>query len=338
MLERLASTGAGPAARFAAAVLCRRYRRRHTITGTMVRLMADAQDERISAMAEQALALAWSTDPTAPERIWSALADAPELALRFLLAPAPNCPHVPRFRLVTAPPGGGLVLRTALDGPDPALREAMAGILRSTDHPVLLRDIDDALRSAGSVPSQVLGLALDNPHACRPAPAGRRHTGLAVVAILKDRLDLLDSYDPARLVSRLVRLAGGTFPPPVAEVSRRWLRQLGPGPGREQLCLLAGEGDPEALAAALDSGQEPEIPSVLALFLFQTEQWERYDALDPDGALLKGQAQDLDDAAWDRLVDIALRNGRVEPRLESIAGSGLEPEPPAARGPGIRVF
>ncbi|GAB3805642.1 hypothetical protein [Micromonospora zhanjiangensis] len=154
---------------------------------------------------------------------------------------------------------------------------------------------------------------MDNPHLCRPAPLGRDRTALAVVAILKGRLDLLDSYDPASLVPTLARLAGGRFPAPVAQVCRQRLRALGPGPARERLCLLAVEGDTEALAAVTDSGQEPASPTVLPLFLFRTEQWERYDALDPDGALLEEHIEVLSDRGMAQLVEIARRNGRKEP-------------------------
>ncbi|RZT79549.1 hypothetical protein EV382_2763 [Micromonospora violae] len=289
-------------------------RRRHHYIETVVRLMADARDERVSTMAEAALARAWASDRAAPNRIWDALVGRPKPALRFLLASAPECRHEPRVRLVTAPPNGGRVLRTAQDCPDPDMREAMADVLRASDHPVLLGDFEEALRGEDTMPPQaVVDLALDNPYLCLPAPLGRYHTGLAVVAILKGRLDLLDSYDPANLVSTLVRLAGGTFPAPVAAVCRQWLREMGPGPGRERLCVLAVEGDAEALAAVRDSGQEPGSPSLLPLFLFRFEQWDRYDAVDPDGTLLDEQCAILDDDALIQLREIARRNGREEP-------------------------
>ncbi|NBE79577.1 hypothetical protein [Micromonospora rubida] len=305
--------------------------------------MSGARDERVSAMAEEALARAWGSDQKASNRIWTALADTPGPASRFLFAPAPDCPHEPRVRLVTAPPDGGRVLRAALDCPDPKVREAMAGVLRATDHPVLLGDFEAALGGGGTASQAVLDLALDNPHLCRPAPVGQYRTGLAVVAILKGRADLLDSYDPASVVSELVRLAGRTFPAPVAEVCRRWLRALGPGPGREWLCLLAGEGDAEALAAAMDSGQEPESPNLLARFLFCTEQWERYDALDPDGALLEEHVQGIDEDSWDHLAETARRNGREVPKLQwssTMLLTGPDPDPPAGgrQGAGYEIW
>ncbi|GAB3083895.1 hypothetical protein [Micromonospora schwarzwaldensis] len=317
MLERMAVGTVGPTARLAAGHICRRMKRRHHYTETVVRLMADARDDRVSAMAEAALVRAWASDRTAPNRIWAALVDRPKLALRFLLAPAPDCPHEPLVRLVTAPPDGGRVLRAAQGSPDPEMREAMADVLRATDHPVLLADFDEALGGTDTPSQVVLDLALDNPHLCRPAPLGRYHTGLAVVPIRKGRLDLLDSYDPARLVSTLARVAGRTFPAPVVEVCRQRLRALGPGPAREQLCVLAIEGDAEALAAARDSGQEPESPELLPLFLFRTEQWQRYDALDPDGTLLDKHAAGLDDDVLIDLAGIARRNGRKGPEPTS---------------------
>lgn len=325
MLKRMASNDVGPTARLAARILCGRMGRRHRHTGTVVRLMADARDERVSAMAEATLAEAWTSDPRAPDRIWAALVDRPKPALRFLLAPAPDCPHQPRVRLVTAPPSGGRVLRAALDSPDPDLREAMAGVLRVTDHPDLLGDFDRPLSDDdGDMPSEaVLALALDNPHLCQPAPVSAYHAGLAVVAILKGRLDLLDSYDPASLVPTLARVAGGPFPARAVEACRQRLRALGPGPARETLCVLAIEGDTEALAAATDSGQEPESPSLLPLFLVRTEQWDRYDALDPDGALLDKHSAGFDEDVLIELTSIAERSGRRGPNPPGGALTGF---------------
>ncbi|MFF3853610.1 hypothetical protein [Micromonospora sp. NPDC002575] len=291
--------------------------------------MTGARDERVAAMAEEALARAWGSDQEVTNRVWDALTATPGPAWRFLLAPAPDCPHEPRVRLVTAPPNGSRVLSAALKSADPELRRAMADLLRVTDHPVLLGDFEDALRSAMS-PSRVpvdgklearavLDLALANAHLCQPAPLGRWHTGLAVVAILKRRFDLLDSYDPASLVTELVRLDGQAFPAPAAEGYRRWLRTLGPGPGREQLCLLVTDGYPEALAAIADSGQEPETPGLLPAFLFCTEQWERYDALDPDGTLLNDYIDEEGENAGPYLWTVAKRNGRELPAPRGFA-------------------
>ncbi|SCF49459.1 hypothetical protein GA0070563_12258 [Micromonospora carbonacea] len=289
----------------------------------VAQLITGARDERVAAIAEKALTRAWGSDQEATNRVWDTLMATPGPAWRFLLAPTSGCPHEPRVRLVTAPPDGGRVLAGALKSADPALREAMADLLRATDHPILLGDFENPLRNAmnpvreptdGKVEAgAVLDLALANTHLCQPAPLGKNRTGLAIVAILKGRFDLLDSYDPASLVTELVRLDGKAFPAPAAEGYRRWLRALGPGPGREELCLLVIDGCPEALAAVADSGQEPEAPRLLPAFLFCTEQWERYDALDPDGSLLNHYINEEGEYAGPYLWTVAERNGRLLP-------------------------
>src|SRR5688500_344570 len=131
--------------RLAEWVLSRRLRRSGG-TRSVVRLMVGARDGRVAAAAERALTAAWENDPAAPRRIWAELPGTPEPALRFLLAPAPDSRHQPRVRLVAAPPDGGRVLRTALESPDASVREALATVLRATDHPLLLGDLESALR------------------------------------------------------------------------------------------------------------------------------------------------------------------------------------------------
>ncbi|WFE37423.1 hypothetical protein [Micromonospora sp. WMMD998] len=333
MLEQIAVSGAGPPARLAARVLCRRLRRPSAgNVAAVIRLMTGARDERVAAMAEEALALAWGSDQEVTNRVWDGLTATPGRAWRFLLAPAPDCPHEPRVRLVTAPPNGRRVLAAALKSADPELRGTMADLLRVTNHPVLLGDFEYALRSWPMPRSPgdekletraVLDLALTNTHLCQPAPVGRKRTGLAVVAVLKRRFDLLDSYDPASMASELVRLDAGEFPAPATEGYRRWLRALGPGPGREQLCKLVIDGHSEALAAVADSGQEPDSPDLLPAFLFCTEQWERYDALDPDGTLIENYLIEENDDVGSHMWTVAKRNGRELPPPPGFSDPGF---------------
>ncbi|WBB73852.1 hypothetical protein O7602_30120 [Micromonospora sp. WMMD1128] len=333
MLEQIAVSGTSPTARLAARVLCRRLR--HPYAGTVAavtRLMTGARDGRVAAMAEEALALAWGSDQKVTNGVWDGLIATPGPALRFLLAPAPDCQHEPRVRLVTAPPDGRRVLAAALNSTDPELRGSMADLLRVTNHPVLLGDFEYALRSwpmprsPGDVELEtraVLDLALTNTHLCQPAPVGRERTGLAVVAVLKRRFDLLDSYHQASMVFELVGLSHRDFPAPATEGYRRWLRALGPGPGREQLCKLVIDGHSEALTAVADSGQEPDSPYLLPAFLFCTEQWARYDALDPDGALLENYINRENDDVGGYLWTVAERNGRELPDPPGLSDPGF---------------
>jgi hypothetical protein len=76
--------------------------------------------------------------------------------------------------------------------------------------------------------------------------------------------------------------------PTIAGRARQALPNLRSKAAQEALCRLLIERDhPAAQEAALAAGYVPEDEHQRALFLFLTEQWERYDGLDFDRQLLR---------------------------------------------------
>jgi hypothetical protein len=145
----------------------------------------------------------------------------------------------------------------------------------------------------------------------------------------------------AALDRRLARAAARPLPALVVDVCRRLLRELPAGEGREHLCQLAIDRDPEARAAVVEAGYLPAAPKRVALFLFCTEQWERLDALDPDGARLRRHRAAYDDNDWRRLRRTAARSGRrcpeplpARPWRPTPAGPGKPPYRPGGTGVG----
>jgi hypothetical protein len=99
----------------------------------------------------------------------------------------------------------------------------------------------------------------------------------------------------------------------VADKYERALRRLGPGPARERLCQIARH-------AAVDAGYLPENERDRAVFLYLTQQWELYDAADPDGQLIhRAWVASRMATFWgdrslsDEISEVARRAGRPDP-------------------------
>jgi len=75
-------------------------------------------------------------------------------------------------------------------------------------------------------------------------------------------------------------------------------------------------------AAAIEAGYLPERQRDRAVFLYLTEQWGRYDEVDPDGELVYAAYLEMHHSAdprahnltW-RILDTARRNGRPDPAV-----------------------
>lgn len=336
-VERRATGGTGVPARLAARVLCARlnggniYREVHPVA----RLLCQARDESVVRMAQTALERAWARPFNGPSAVWYGLhtvsADNPcPAVVRFLLAPTPGGRYHPPVRVVAVPDeredlcAGSHLVRWLEQFSE------IADMLRVTDHPDLLYALDDAfidaVRSgdadrlwAGAEPSPLLRVLLDNPHLERPprieSPTfGLPANELAVLAILKGRHDLLRHYRGPWLVADLARAAARPLPALIVDACRQHLRELGPGEGREHLCELAMDGDPEARAAAVDADYLPAAAERVPLFLFCTEQWARLDTLDPKCAQLRRHRPSYNEHDWRRLRDTATRTGRRAPK------------------------
>ncbi|SFQ63635.1 hypothetical protein SAMN05421810_11173 [Amycolatopsis arida] len=85
---------------------------------------------------------------------------------------------------------------------------------------------------------------------------------------------------------------------------------------RDTVCDHAMRGNAEARAAAIDAGYLPFEEDLHPAFLFLTEQWDAYDRLDPDGALLRDQLTTepwLGDLSPRAFRKVAKRAGRPDP-------------------------
>jgi hypothetical protein len=246
-------------------------------------------------------------------------------AARLLLSPEPECRHVPKLWIVDVldadPPwrdspaeAAEWVVNAARLTTDEGLRDQLEALLSATNHPRLLTAVEtsfaDGVRAMeyrmrhrqqvtspytpwhDRQPTLLTRIAVGNPHPPRsgmiPA-AGSHHSCHGVLlAVLKDRHDLIREYVHRHPVSTVAALLTGIALPASAELAngcRHALRALEPGPARQEVCARALRGDAETRSAAVDAGYLPaENPAV---FLFLTGQLDRYDEADPPGDLLR---------------------------------------------------
>ncbi|WP_158847912.1 hypothetical protein [Saccharothrix deserti] len=155
---------------------------------------------------------------------------------------------------------------------------------------------------------------------------GRDLPWVVILALLDVRPDLVHHYNQQELAQKLLGTLAGPEPLHVVDACRRILRGLPSGAGRELVCEQAIAGDAEALAAAVDAEYVPVEPTRVPLFLFCTEQWDRYDRLDPAGRELRKHRHGYTDADWHRLDEVADRTGRACP-------TPPRPRPPATSQP-----
>ncbi|MGI5328843.1 hypothetical protein [Actinomadura nitritigenes] len=257
----------------------------------------------------------WRSGPRARDRI-----HLPETAERFLFGSDPDCPHVPRIRLVTGLALGtaaqaALLLDLALRADAPAVRGRCAAVVAETDEPHVLDALENVFSQAfgfwvdrriirdelilgqrpelwsdDGTPTPLLSLLLSNPHVPRPpgAESDDRTSYSAVLAALHGRFDLLADFPPGWLIHQMLRVTEDRPGTPADAACRRALRALDEGPAREILCQAAMEDDDsDAVAAVADAGHLPADPDLVPLFLMLTRQWERLAATDPDGHRLR---------------------------------------------------
>lgn len=243
--------------------------------------------------------------------------------LEFLLEAEPASPYRPRVRLTAclpptaARPTGGVytgepyvdrLVEAALRFPDTALRQRLADLLSVTDQPALLDALEAAFRPRArpgatytnaappghatrcslwhrGEPDALLRIVRANPNLPRP-PTDPGDIDLSLLALLKDRTDLLPAFDQAALAERLCEYLGTWLPEGVHDRCRRALRALSSQEGVTALCDLAVHGDTEATAAARDAGYRPADPALAPVFLLLTRQFEAYREADPNGRAL----------------------------------------------------
>ncbi|MBD0424612.1 hypothetical protein H0H10_36525 [Streptomyces sp. TRM S81-3] len=213
-----------------------------------------------------------------------------------------------------------LLMCVSFDSPR---RPDLEQFLSTTDQPLILDKLVALWRDDTHLPNRIVtDVAVANPHLVPPG-SGKN----VLLAVAKDHLELLD-FTRAGTVDAVLR---GTRLPrtDLADKYRRVLRALPPGVARERLCEIATvrfNGAEEALAAAIEAGYAPERPRDRLLFFYLTEQWDRYDALDPDGELLyAAYLEEVDRSAefrahslmWD-IINTARRNGRPDPAVRHV--------------------
>lgn len=201
--------------------------------------------------------------------------------------------------------------------PDSPRRPDLEQFLSTTDQPLILGTLMAEWSHDTFLPFRIVtDVTVANPHI---DPSGFLRNVLLAVA--KGRLDLLD-FTQAGTVEAVVR---GTRLPraDLADKYRRVLRELPPGVARERLCEIALSRTPEAeeaIAAAIEAGYAPERQQDRAVFFYLTEQWDHYDAVDPDGELLYAAYLEVHHSAIDlgltwSIKDTARRSGRPDPAV-----------------------
>ncbi|TDC34133.1 hypothetical protein, partial [Kribbella albertanoniae] len=243
--------------------------------------------------------------------------------LEFLLESDPTSPYQPRVRLTAClpqtatDPQNGLyvgdpwirrIVPAALRFPDLALRQRLADLLSVTDQPGLLDALEAEFRPRAQLgptyigaappghetrcglwregePDSLMEIVSANPYLPRP-PAQPDDVDLSLLALLKDRLDLLPAFDQGALVVRLLEYLTTWLPDEVHDRCRRALREL-PADGAAAVCEQAIHGNAEAIAAARDAGYRPTEPGLLPLHLLLTQQFAAYREADPGGRVLQ---------------------------------------------------
>lgn len=244
--------------------------------------------------------------------------------LEFLLEADPTSPYRPRVRLTAClpqtaadPPNGlymgdpwvGRLVEAALGFPDPALRQRLADLLSVTDQPGLLDALETDFRWRarlgptyigaappghetrcslwlGGEPDSFLKIVCTNPNLPQP-PAQPGDIDLSLLALLKDRPDLLPAFEQGALAVRLLEYLGTWLPEHVHDRCRRALRDLSAREGVTAVCDQAMLGDAEAIAAARDAGYRLASPAWTPIFLLLTRQFAAYRKADPNGRVLQ---------------------------------------------------
>ena len=101
--------------------------------------------------------------------------------------------------------------------------------------------------------------------------------------------------------------------PDISQRAQALLVQLRRAEAKEALCqLVLARDHPHARAAALTTGYLPKEAGARALFLFLTEQWERYEAFDFDHALLSTAHRAAPPELRRRIADKLRAAGRTD--------------------------
>lgn len=139
-------------------------------------------------------------------------------------------------------------------------------------------------------------------------------------ALLTGRTGLI-GYESQTAVQTLLQ-ASRDADPTIAARARELLSQLRSAEAIEFVCeAFLQTGDPTARELIVEAGYLPRDAVRQAAVLFLTEQYERYEALDPDHSLLATAYLTASESLRWRLLDQARRAGRAD-LMRVVVGSG----------------
>lgn len=184
----------------------------------------------------------------------------------------------------------------------------------------LCRQIDDALTSLSDQACRdaVVGVWLNSRHrrlaeflAQRRWIAAAPIAARVISALQLGEIELLRQEEAASVAGLLPACADRD--PAIAAAARDLLFHLQRDDAKEALCRLVIETD-AALAreAAFALKYLPHNPSQRALFLFLTEQWEQYEALDFDQQLLSAAHRAAAPELRQRIAEMLRKAGRAD--------------------------
>jgi hypothetical protein len=197
----------------------------------------------------------------------------------------------------------GPALRAALRDPDPEVAgNARAVLIAARD-----QDLIDGVAAAWAEQrDELLGdVLVQGGHlASKPVQV------TVLTALLGGRIAALDAMG----ADAVAYLAAATGDPDrrIQQSAHDALRRLSNPAAQAEVCRQALAGSGEAKAAAIEAGYLPNDERERALFLFLTEQWQRYGELDFDGRLLSSAYQSVGAELQTRIRGLLRASGRAD--------------------------
>jgi hypothetical protein len=205
--------------------------------------------------------------------------------------------------LADARPEAAPTLRAALRDPDPEVAgNARAVLVAASD-----QDLIDAIAAAWAEQrDELLAEVLVQGGHVASEPVQLR----VLTALLSGGIGALDEMG-ADAVAHLTAAAGDADLR-IRQSAHDALRQLSNPAAQAEVCRQALAGSSEAKAVAIDAGYLPSDDRERALFLFLTEQWQRYGELDFDGRLLSAAYQSVGAELQARVRALLRGSGRAD--------------------------
>jgi hypothetical protein len=205
--------------------------------------------------------------------------------------------------LEDAGPESAPALRVALRDPDPEVAGNARAVLIATRN----QDLIDAVAAAWAEQRDELiaDVLLQGGHVASKPVQVR-----VLTALLGGGIGALDTMG----ADAVAHLTAATGDPDlrIQQSAHYALRRLSDPAAQAEVCRQALAGTKEAKAAAIDAGYLPSDERERALFLFLTEQWQRYGELDFDGRLLSAAYQSVGAELQARVRGVLRASGRAD--------------------------